>query len=176
MEAATLTGLAAGIAWASKKVLKENVTADPSTNVMNYVKFTAVMAGSIALRDYLEKQKILHTFLLEVAKEHLLSFSDLEKKYFENFFDADDKLDSASVEGFKNFIKEHDIRFSPRSVILYLKSVETSHFRKDVSRSFCSLEKDCRENKERIDFLYFSANLLIGALVAKVIIGFAFRK
>jgi len=26
---------------------------------MNYVKFTAVMATSIALKDYLEKQKIL---------------------------------------------------------------------------------------------------------------------
>jgi len=26
---------------------------------MNYVKFTAVMAASIALKDYLEKQKIL---------------------------------------------------------------------------------------------------------------------
>jgi len=59
MEAATLTALAAGIGWVSKKVLKENLTADPSANVMNYVKFTAVMAASIALRDYLEKQKIL---------------------------------------------------------------------------------------------------------------------
>ena len=59
MEAATLTGLAAGIGWVNKKVLKEEVTANPSANIMNYVKFTAVMAGSIALRDYLEKQKIL---------------------------------------------------------------------------------------------------------------------
>ena len=59
MEAATLTGLAAGIGWASKKVLKENVTADPSSNVMNYVKFTGVMAVSIAARNYLERQKIL---------------------------------------------------------------------------------------------------------------------
>jgi len=59
MEAATLTGLAAVIGWASKKVLKEEVTANPSTNVMNYVKFTAVIAASIALKDYLVKQKIL---------------------------------------------------------------------------------------------------------------------
>ena len=59
MEAATLTGIAAGIGWASRKVLKEEVTANPATNVMNYVKFTAVMSASIALRDYLEKQKIL---------------------------------------------------------------------------------------------------------------------
>ena len=61
-------------------------------------------------------------------------------------------------------------------MILYLRSVETSRFRKDVSRAFCSLEKDSRENQERIDFLYFSANLLIAALVVKRIIGFAFRK
>jgi len=118
----------------------------------------------------------INTFLLEVAKEHLLSFSDLKDKYFQNFFDEDDKLDSASAEGFNNFIKEHDIRVSPRSVILYLKSVETSHFRKDVSSWLCSLEEDCQENQERIDFLYFSANLLIAALVVKGIIGFAFRK
>jgi len=59
MESAILTGLAASIGWASKKVLKEEVTANPSTNVMNYVKFTAVMAASVTLKDYLEKQKIL---------------------------------------------------------------------------------------------------------------------
>ena len=59
MDAATLTGLAAGIGWASKKVLKEDVTANPSTNGMNYVKFTAVMAASLALKQYLEDKKIL---------------------------------------------------------------------------------------------------------------------
>ena len=42
-----------------KKVLKENFTPDPSSNAMNYGKFTAVMAGSIALKRYLEDQKIL---------------------------------------------------------------------------------------------------------------------
>ena len=59
MDAATLTGLTAGISWVAKKVVKENFTADPSSNVMNYVKFTAVMAGSIALKNYLQNQKIL---------------------------------------------------------------------------------------------------------------------
>ena len=59
MDAATLTGLVAGIGWAAKKVVKENFTSDPSSNVMNYVKFTAVMAGSIALKNYLQDQKIL---------------------------------------------------------------------------------------------------------------------
>ena len=59
MDAATLTGFAAGIGWISKKALKESLTADPSANIMNYAKFTAVMAGSIALRQYLEDQKII---------------------------------------------------------------------------------------------------------------------
>ena len=59
LDAATITGLAAGIGWIAKKIVKENFTADPSSNVMNYVKFTAVMAGSIALKQYLEDQKIL---------------------------------------------------------------------------------------------------------------------
>ena len=61
MDAATLTGLAAGIGWIARKVVKENFTTDPSSNVMNYAKFTAAMAGSIALKNYLEDQKILPT-------------------------------------------------------------------------------------------------------------------
>ena len=61
MDAATLTGIAAGIGWGLKKVAKENFTSDPSSSAMNYVKFTAVMAGSIALKRYLEDQKILPT-------------------------------------------------------------------------------------------------------------------
>ena len=59
LDAATLTGLAAGMGWIAKKVAKENFTPDPRSNVMNYVKFSAVMAGSIALKPYLEDQKIL---------------------------------------------------------------------------------------------------------------------
>ena len=58
IDAATLTGLAAGIGWAAKKV-KENFTSDPSSSFMNYMKFTVVVAGSIALKGYLEDQKIL---------------------------------------------------------------------------------------------------------------------
>ena len=49
-DAATLIGLVAGIGWIAKKVVKETFTADPSSNVMNYVKFTAVMAGSRELK------------------------------------------------------------------------------------------------------------------------------
>ena len=62
LDAATITGLLAGIGWIDKKkkkTIKENFTADPSACIMNYVKFTAVMAGSIALKKYLEDQKIL---------------------------------------------------------------------------------------------------------------------
>ena len=59
LEAATLTAIAAGTGWIAKKVAKENFTPDPSSNVMNYAKFTAVMSSSIALKRYLEDQKIL---------------------------------------------------------------------------------------------------------------------
>ena len=59
LDSATLTGLAAGIGWIAKKVVKENFTSDPSSSVMNYVKFTAVMAGSIALKQYLQDQNII---------------------------------------------------------------------------------------------------------------------
>ena len=59
LDAATLTGIVASIGWVAKKVVKENLTSDPNSNVMNYAKFTAAMAGSIALKKYLEDQKIL---------------------------------------------------------------------------------------------------------------------
>jgi len=61
MDAATLTGLAVSIGWVGKEMVKENFTSDPSSNVMSYAKFTAVMAGSVALKQYLEDQKILPT-------------------------------------------------------------------------------------------------------------------
>ena len=57
LDAATITGIVAGIGWIGKKTIKENFTADE--NIINYVKFTVVMAGSIALKKYLEDQKIL---------------------------------------------------------------------------------------------------------------------
>ena len=57
--AATITGIAAGYEWIAKKVVKEPMTSDPSVNLMNYVKFTVVVAASIATKRYLEDQKIL---------------------------------------------------------------------------------------------------------------------
>ena len=59
LDAATLTGIAAGIGWAARKAVNEDFTPNPSRDVMNYVKFSAVMAVSIALKKYLEDQKIL---------------------------------------------------------------------------------------------------------------------
>jgi len=50
MDAAVLTGLTAAIGWITKKVVKENFTSEPSSSAMNYAKFTAVLAGSIALK------------------------------------------------------------------------------------------------------------------------------
>ena len=61
IKAATLTGFAAGIGWVPKKMVKENFTSDHSSSAMNYAKFTAVMAGSITLKQYLQVQTILHT-------------------------------------------------------------------------------------------------------------------
>ena len=54
-----LPALPLALAGLEKKVVKENFTNDPSGNVMNYAKFTAVMAGSIALKQYLQNQKFL---------------------------------------------------------------------------------------------------------------------
>ena len=53
LDAASLTGIVAGIGWVTKKVAKVNFTPDPSSNVMIYAEFNAVMAGSIALKKYL---------------------------------------------------------------------------------------------------------------------------
>ena len=58
-DAAILTSLVAGVGWVGKKVLKENLTGDPASSVMNYVKMAGVVAGSMVLKDYLEKEKII---------------------------------------------------------------------------------------------------------------------
>ena len=63
LDAATLTGLSAGIGRIVRKVTKENFTADPSSKVMNYVKFTGVMSGSISLKNWLQGEKILPDYV-----------------------------------------------------------------------------------------------------------------
>lgn len=45
-DSATMTGLAAGIGWIAKKVIEEPMTSNPCSNLMNYVKFTVVIAAS----------------------------------------------------------------------------------------------------------------------------------
>ena len=60
-EAAIITSMVAGIGWIGKKIVKEDLTGNPASSVMNFVKMTAVIAGSLALKDYLEKEKILPT-------------------------------------------------------------------------------------------------------------------
>ena len=59
IDAATITSLVAGIGFLGRKIIKEDLTKDPSADLMNFIKFTAVMAGSIALKKYLEDQKII---------------------------------------------------------------------------------------------------------------------
>ena len=49
-DAAVLMGLTTGVGYLGKKILKENFLGDPSSNVMNYAKFTPVLAGSMALK------------------------------------------------------------------------------------------------------------------------------
>lgn len=47
----------------NKKIIYKlcSIMADPNNNVTNYAKFIAVMPGSVALKQYLEAQKILPT-------------------------------------------------------------------------------------------------------------------
>ena len=54
-DSAVIVGLATGVGYIAKKMLKENFLGDPSTSVMNYGKWTAILA----LKTYLEDQKIL---------------------------------------------------------------------------------------------------------------------
>ena len=58
-DSAILVGLTAGVGYLTKKMLKENFLGDPTSSIMNYAKFTTVLAGSMALKTYLEDQKII---------------------------------------------------------------------------------------------------------------------
>ena len=61
MDASVIVGLTAGIGYVGKKILKENFLGDPSSSLGNFGKLTAVVAGSMALKGYLEDQKIIPT-------------------------------------------------------------------------------------------------------------------
>lgn len=58
-DAAMLVGLSTGMGWMGKKVLKESFTGDPSSNVMNFGKWIAVISASIYLKDYLQDKKVI---------------------------------------------------------------------------------------------------------------------
>ena len=55
-DASVLIGLSAGVGYIAKKAIKESFINDPSSN---YGKWVAVLSGSMYLKEYLEKQKIL---------------------------------------------------------------------------------------------------------------------
>ena len=58
-DAAVLVGLAAAIGWVGKKVLKESLTGDPSTNFMNYGEWVGVMTVCLYLKEYLTDKKVI---------------------------------------------------------------------------------------------------------------------
>ena len=59
MESSVFVGIATGVGYIGKKVIKEPLISDPSTNIMNFGKWIMVLTGSIYLRDYLESKKIM---------------------------------------------------------------------------------------------------------------------
>ena len=60
-DSVVLVGLSAFMGWVSKKALKETITGDPSTSIMNYGKWVVVLSIGMYVKTYLEDQKILPT-------------------------------------------------------------------------------------------------------------------
>ena len=61
-DSAVLVGLTAGVGYVGKKALRESFIGDPSSSIMNYGKWVAVLAASMYLKTYLEDQKILPSY------------------------------------------------------------------------------------------------------------------
>lgn len=59
MDAAVTVGIAAGIGYVGKKVMRENFTGYPSSSIFNYGKWVLVLGSSMYLKQYLEDQKII---------------------------------------------------------------------------------------------------------------------
>ena len=59
MDASVIVGLAAGVGYLGKKVVRENFLGDPSANLGNYGKWVVVLGTSLYLKQYLEDEKIL---------------------------------------------------------------------------------------------------------------------
>ena len=58
-DASIIVGLTTGIGYGARMVLKQSFLGDPSANVANFGKLTLVVAGSIALKTYLEDKDII---------------------------------------------------------------------------------------------------------------------
>ena len=53
-DSANLAGLAVGIGWVAKKVIKKLMTSYPTSNLMNYLKSTVEIAASVATKNTLK--------------------------------------------------------------------------------------------------------------------------
>ena len=60
-DSAVLIGLSAGMGWLVKKALRESIIGDPTTNIMNYVKWVGLLTIAIYVKKDLEDRKILPT-------------------------------------------------------------------------------------------------------------------
>lgn len=58
-DSAVVIGIAAGIGYLGKKVMRESFINDPSSSLVNYGKWVGVLAGSMYLKEYLEEKKII---------------------------------------------------------------------------------------------------------------------
>ena len=58
-DSAVLIGLSAEVGYLARKVIKEPFINDPSSSIVNYDKWVAVLSGSMYLKDYLEKKKTI---------------------------------------------------------------------------------------------------------------------
>ena len=59
MDSSVVIGIAAGIGYVGKKIMKESFINDPSNSLTNYGKWVLVLAGSMYAKQYLEDRKIL---------------------------------------------------------------------------------------------------------------------
>lgn len=58
-DSAVVVGLAAGVGYLGKKVLRESFLSDPSSSLINYGKWVVVLSSASYLKEYLTDQKII---------------------------------------------------------------------------------------------------------------------
>lgn len=59
IDAAVIVGIAAGVGYVGKKVLKESFLSDPSASLPAFGKWVLVLSSTMYLKQYLEDQKII---------------------------------------------------------------------------------------------------------------------